>query len=136
MCMRSLQGTVRSPRIPKLMGRPSNSSTRPCTHHPPQRLTLGFPSLSASPSCALHTYTHGAQDTRVEYRFNITTRLCKTQKMEIKFIYSNALLSKIQMTLKRETYPNSTSYIKIANSLGTDKIQIGLRVLKITKRDP
>ena len=56
--------------------------------------------------------------------------------MEIKFIYSNALLSKIQMTLKRETYPNSTSYIEIANSLGTDKIQIGLRVLKITKRDP
>jgi hypothetical protein len=54
--------------------------------------------------------------------------------MEIKFIYSNALLSKIQMTLKRETYPISTSYIEIANSLGTDKIQIGLRVLKITKR--
>ena len=56
--------------------------------------------------------------------------------MEIRFIYSNALLSKIQMTLKRETYPNSTSYIEIANSLGTDKIQIGLRVLKITKRVP
>ena len=54
----------------------------------------------------------------------------------IKFIYSNALLSKIQMTLKRETYPISTSYIEIANSLGTDKIQIGLRVLKITKRGP
>ena len=44
--------------------------------------------------------------------------------MEIRFKYSNALLNKIQMTLKRETYPNSTSYIEIANSLGTDKIQM------------
>ena len=51
-------------------------------------------------------------------------------EMEIRFIYSNALLSKIQMTRNRETYPNSTSYIEIANSLGTDKIQMGLRVHK------
>jgi hypothetical protein len=87
MCMRSLQRTVRSPRIPKLMGRPSNSSTRPCTQHPPQRLMVGFPGLSASPSCALHTYTHCAQDTRVEYSLNITTWLCMTQKMKIRFIY-------------------------------------------------
>ena len=56
--------------------------------------------------------------------------------MEIRFIYSNALLSKIQITRNRETYPSSTSYIEIANSLGTDKIQMGLRVLKITKRVP
>ena len=38
------------------------------------------------------------------------------------------------MTRNRETYPNSTSYIEIANSLGTDKNQIGLRVQKINIR--